>query len=303
MEQKQFTSLRPSTQEEYGQIQTLCDIIKAVNEEKHFTSAKEVFNGIAPIMDRYVKRGTIGELTRQHIKAGLLNDESLISDGQLDCDALREKLLESITSDNDDKYERIMAQRDVFKFVELLMHFNRFRKYTSVEQISEDFCQGLFNETTETGDLRYSRLNDKLFYGLPIGGHAYPKFAFFRALGFLWKYVSDENGVLDNEKLQKKMIDEYQTGKKEMGLEALVDAHYLNDGPCHPEVFFPDTREFYGPVLVSVEDERRFIESCGEGKGPNSIENLYEKRLLQMILENNNPNILHKIKKTLKNYF
>ena len=42
MKQKQFTSLRSSTQEEYGQVQTLCDIIKAVNEEKHFKSTQEV---------------------------------------------------------------------------------------------------------------------------------------------------------------------------------------------------------------------------------------------------------------------
>ena len=122
MKQKQFTSLRSSIQEEYGQIQTLCDIIKAVNEEKHFKSTQEVFDGIAPIMNRYIKRGTIGELTRQRIKAGLLDDESLFCDGQLDCDALRKKLLESITTDKDDKYERIMAQRDVFKFVGLLMY-------------------------------------------------------------------------------------------------------------------------------------------------------------------------------------
>ena len=133
MKQKQFTSLRSSTQEEYGQVQTLCDIIKAVNEEKHFKSTQEVFEGISPIMARYIKRGTIGELTRQRIKAGLLDDESLFRDGQLDCDALRKKLLESITTDKDDKYERIMAQRDVFKFVGLLMYFNCFRKYTSVK--------------------------------------------------------------------------------------------------------------------------------------------------------------------------
>lgn len=135
MKQEQFTSLRSSTQEEYGQVQTLCDIIKAANEEKHFKSTQEVFEGISPIMARYIKRGTIGELTRQHIQAGLLNDESLFRDGQLDCDALRKKLLESITTDKDDKFERIMAQRDVFKFVGLLMYFNCFRKYTSVEQM------------------------------------------------------------------------------------------------------------------------------------------------------------------------
>ena len=140
MKQKQFTSLRSSTQEEYGQVQTLCDIIKAVNEEKHFKSTQEVFEGISPIMARYIKRGTIGELTRQRIKAGLLDDESLFRDGQLDCDALRKKLLESITTDKDDKYERIMAQRDVFKFVGLLMYFNCFRKYTSVEQIRDQIC-------------------------------------------------------------------------------------------------------------------------------------------------------------------
>lgn len=111
MKQKQFTSLRSSTQEEYGQIQTLCDIIKTVNEEKHFKSTQEVFDGISPIMVRYIKRGTIGELTRQRIKAGLLDDESLFRDGQLDCDALSKKLLESITTDKDDKYERIILTR------------------------------------------------------------------------------------------------------------------------------------------------------------------------------------------------
>ena len=147
MKQKQFTSLRSSTQEEYGQVQTLCDIIKAVNEEKHFKSTQEVFEGISPIMARYIKRGTIGELTRQRIKAGLLDDESLFRDGQLDCDALRKKLLESITTDKDDKYERIMAQRDVFKFVGLLMYFNCFRKYTSVallKAISMTKCSSVF---------------------------------------------------------------------------------------------------------------------------------------------------------------
>ena len=284
MKRKQFTSLRSSIQEEYGQIQTLCDIIKAVNEEKHFKSTQEVFDGIAPIMNRYIKRGTIGELTRQRIKAGLLDDESLFCDGQLDCDALRKKLLESITTDKDDKYERIMAQRDVFKFVGLLMYFNCFRKYTSVEQIRDDFCQYIFNEELPDGDLTQSYLNDKMFFGYPMGGHAYPKFAFFWALESLWKYVSDENGVLDNEKLQNKMVDEYQKCRKEMGLEAMVDAHYSDDGPCHPEVYFPNTDEFYGPVLVAVENERKFIESCGEGKGPNRYPYGYEQALLQRIL-------------------
>ena len=283
MEQKQSTSLRPSTQEEYGQIQTLCDIIKAVNEEKHFKSAQEVFDGISPIMDRYIKRGTIGMSTRQHIKEGLLNDESLFFYGMLDYDALRKKLLESITTDKDDKYERIMAQRDVFKFVGLLMYFNCFRRYTSAEQIREDFCQYIFDEETPDGDLSKSRLNDKLFYGFPMGGHAYPKYAFFWALNSLWEYVSDENGVLDNVKLQNKMVDEYQKCKKEMGLEAMVDAHYSDDGPCHPEVYFPNTEEFYGPVLVAVESERKFIESCGEGKGPNRYPYWYEQALLQRI--------------------
>ena len=72
MEHKQFTSIRSLTQEEYGQVQTLCDIIKAANEEKHFKSTQEVFEGISPIMARYIKRGTIGELTRHHIEASRL---------------------------------------------------------------------------------------------------------------------------------------------------------------------------------------------------------------------------------------
>ena len=59
---------------------------------------------------------------------------------------------------------------------------------------------------------------------------------------------------------------------------------FFAGGTGHPEVYFPNTKEFYGPVLVAVENERKFIESCGEGKGPNRYPYGYEQALLQRIL-------------------
>lgn len=284
MEKNQFTSIKALKQEEYGQVQTLCDIIKVLNDQNHFKSPQEVFDGLKPIMVRYMKRGTIGEMTRRHINGGLLNDKTLFRDGQLDCDALREKLLKAITDENSDEIEIVMAMRDTFKFVDLLLYINDFRRYTSVEQIREDFCKYIFDGLSSCGDFSQSRLNDRMFYNIPAGGHAYPFFAFLWALESLWKYISDEHGVLDNAKLQRKMIDEYQKDKANLGVEEVVKTHYSEDY-CHPEVFWPDTKSYYGPVLVRVKDDRQYIESCGEGKGPNKVGDLYEFALIESMLK------------------
>lgn len=280
----QFSAIKALKQEEYGQVQTLCDIIKVLNNEKHFTTTQEVFESLKPIMVRYMKRGTIGELTRRHINAGVMNDDSLFYGGELDCDALREKLLKAITNENNDEIEMVMAKRDTFKFVELLLYINDFRRYTSVEQIREDFCKYIFDGLSSCGDFSQSKLNDRMFYNFPAGGHVYPFFAFLWALDSLWQSVSDEHGVLDNAKLQSKMIDEYQKDKENLDINEVVKTHYIGDY-CHPEVFFPDTKSYYGPVLVKVDDDRRYIESCGEGKGPNKVSDLYEFALVESMLK------------------
>ena len=271
--------------EEYGQVQTLCDIIKVLNDKNHYQSMEPLFEDMAKVMARYVRRGTISERTRRTINAGMLNDEDVFSDGVLDVAKLRQNLLYRIKNEEDDQIEEVMAKRDVFKLAGLVQYMNDFRRYTSSDEIRDDLCRFVFDRITSCGDFRMSHLNDKMFYNHPMGGHAYPYFAFIQAIKAMWSQISTD-GVLDNSKLQKVMINRYQEDRDKYGLFSLALKHYVQDSSCHPEVYVPKSGEYFGPVLV--EDfpfsSRRYIESCGEGKGPNRTDDYYEYQIMKQLI-------------------
>ena len=250
--------------EEYGQVQTICDIIKTLNDKHHYTSVEAITKDMAEVMGQYVRRGTIGKQTLMFVLKEGLQNELAFKNGKLDYAALQRHLLNANNSDS--PIEQIMSNRDVNKFLGLLSYMNEFRRYTSVEQIKNDFCA--IGSEALRDDCKERRLS---------------YISFFRALHALWEQVSVD-GVLDNTKLQAKMIDEYQQDKQEYGLEKVAAEHYHSDSPCHPEVYFPNP-DYHGPVLVADEDRRRFVESCGEGKGPNRSPDLYEFRLTQALIE------------------
>lgn len=274
-----------SYSEEYGQVQTLCDIIKVLNDKNHYQSIDPLFDDIAEVMARYVKRGTISERTRRTINAGLLKDEDVFSNGVLDVAKLRQSLLDRIKSGEDDIIEEVMAKRDVFKLSGLVQYMNEFRRYTSSDEIRDDLCRYVFDGITSCGDFSKSRLNDKMFNApIPMGGHAYPFIAFFQAIDAMWPQITTD-GVLDNSKLQQIMINRYQEDRDRYGLFSLAINHYEQDSACHPEVYVPQKGKYYGPVLVeNYALSRRLIESCGEGKGPYKTDDFYEYQILKRLI-------------------
>lgn len=269
--------------EEYGQVQTLCDIIKVLNEQKHYTCVGEMNDDINKVMDRYCRRGTISARTRHYINSGLLEHLDLFKEGTLDFEALKTTLLIALYRHQDDDIEKVMTRRDVAKLIHIISYLNDFRRYTSGKEIQTDLIEHVFSDTLSHGDLSKDYLNDKMFRSAPLGGHAYPYFTFFWALDEFWDKVSVDE-ILDNQKLQTIMIDKYQQDVAEYGIAKVVSENYEQDSSCHPEVYCPKHGEYYGPVLVSVEDERKFIESCGEGKGPNSSDDYFEFRVASSLL-------------------
>ena len=272
--------------EEYGQVQTLCDIIKSLNDVHHYTSVDEIEIDLLPILERYCRRGTISEQTRRHIYSNLRGD--FFHDGKLDFAKLQKELLNWLLANQGERSDGIdtaMAKRDVAKVIGLVQYLNDFRRYTAIEDVVKDLCESIFDGISSCGNFSESVLNDKMFHDLPYGGHAYPLTAFLHSLNSLWNNVTTD-GILDNEKLQKVMIDRYQTDKREIGLKRVIDKYYVQDGACHPEVLVPKYGEYYGPVIVD-EDRmgRRYIESCGEGKGPYRVNHYYEFNLVKELIK------------------
>jgi len=272
--------------EEYGQVQTLCDIIKSLNDAHNYEAVDEIVKDLASIMDRYCRRGTISEQTRRHIYSNLRGD--FFRDGKLDFAKLQNELLQWLLTNQGERRDGIetaMAKRDVAKVIGLVQYLNDFRRYTAIEDVVKDLCEHIFDGISSCGDFSESILNDKMFHNIPLGGHAYPLIAFLRSLNGLWKNVSTD-GILDNEKLQTVMIDRYQTDKREIGMKKIIDKYYVPDSACHPEVFIPKYGEYYGPIIVDKHRMRQhYVESCGEGKGPNSVNDYYEFNLVKELIK------------------
>lgn len=244
---------------EYGQVRTLADIAKALNEEKLYTSLDSLLKDFHHVLEKYKLRGTITVETFQIIHSILHENSNLIfHDGKFD--SIR---FEEILSKKDyvyDKMENIFQKRSNAKILRIIQYFNEKEQYTSPNQIISDLNR-----------LHSDDLNDSFHY---------PLFFFERGLSNLWEKITI-NGKLDNALLESIMFEQHKEKVKNLGINTVIEMDYEDDGPCHPEVYFP--REVgIGPVYVK-QGIRKFIKSCGEGKGPNRIPNFYEEHLRRRI--------------------
>jgi hypothetical protein len=87
------------------------------------------------------------------------------------------------------------------------------------------------------------------------------------------------------------MFTEHERKVAEIGLSEVIRTDFENDGPCHPEVFFPKE---IGTAPVYVVDQFNtehctgnpmYVKSCGEGKGPNAWPYRYEFLIIKPLLE------------------
>ena len=106
----------------------------------------------------------------------------------------------------------------------------------------------------------------------------------------IWNEIQ-ENGYMSNALLEQKMFTEHEEKVQEHGLKHVIRQDFVQDGPCHPEVYFPK-RIGTAPVYVLDKNyvdhcsgQPMLVKSCGEGKGPNAHGSLYEMRLVQPIIE------------------
>ena len=81
------------------------------------------------------------------------------------------------------------------------------------------------------------------------------------------------------------MFGDHDEAVNQLGLEATIHRDYIEDSPCHPEVFVPKVMGT-APIYVKDDKTERYIRSCGEGKGPNSIPDWLEFQIAKHILEN-----------------
>lgn len=263
-----------------GQVRTLADIAKTLNSRNHYSDFQAFMKDFDETIQSYVERGTVGREICEAIAHLIRENEATLfsNNGYLDFDAFVEMVDGLTVSDENNPLEIIYSRREKTKLLRLASLLNDIVHYTEADDLKCDLCAiatGRFN----CGDNRY--MNDTFHY---------PLLFFTRGLKLVWNEIQ-ENGYMNNDLLEQKMFTEHEEKVEEYGLKHVIREDFVQDAPCHPEVFFPK-REGTAPVYVLDKNyvdhcsgQPLFVKSCGEGKGPNARRTLYEMHLVEPILE------------------
>ena len=261
----------------YGQTRTLVDMLIELNKIHHYSSVedalKDLFNHLEHIRtdgDEVAFNCSVRSLYSFAHKA-FVNDK-------LDLKRLESLLNHDFYKGIDKVYEKYVIERTII----LISYLNDFRCYDNAGQVYDDFVR-------VTGGVNHCGIEpSNYFFGF---SESYVSCFLRRYMDQFWEEFS-HNGLLDNELFFDFMIGRHRRGVEKYGLEAVINRNYASDGPCHPEVYFP-YRGGAGPVYVKTplmnakmeEGKRKFIKSCGEGKGPFAMSDYFEFGRIRPLIE------------------
>ena len=262
-----------------GQARTLADIAMTLNQQNHYSDLESFMRDFDDVVKSYRERGTVRFEICEMVEALIRNNEATLfsNNGYLDFDRLIDMVDRLAASDQDNPLEIIYSRREKTKLLRLASVLNDIMHYTTASDLMYDLSSiayGRFN----CGDNRF--MNDPFRYPL-----AY----FKQGLELLWEEIQ-ENGYLSNALLEKKMFTEHEERVEEYGLKKVIRDDYEQEGPDHPEVYYPKR---IGTAPVYLLDENyldhcsgrpMLVKSCGDGKGRDAHHTLYEMELVGGIL-------------------
>lgn len=273
----------------YGQTRTLVDLLIELNKTHHYTSPDDALDDLFKHIEHI---RTDGDTIALNCSLRCIKDytEKCFVQDKLDLE-----LLKSVISDNfDEKIDKIFARYVIEKTVNFIAYLNDFRQYTynditTDQQLYKDFKQAIGYANNQG----------------PLTGNNYFSFSNHYVRFFLCKYIQEfweefsTNGVLDNDLFYEFMVGRHQRGIEKYGIEAVINRNYKQDGPCHPEVYFP-YRGGAGPVYVQTPlmdaqfnaIKRQYVKSCGEGKGPYSVRDFFEFNRIRSLIEEDEKYVL-----------
>lgn len=261
----------------HGQTRTLVDMLIELNKQNRYHSSEEALADLWKYLEHI---RTDGDEVAFNCSVRSINAfaSECFPNGTLDVKLLESKL-------HHDFYDGIHAVYEdyvVEKTMTLISYLNDFRRYTTPEDLKKDFMEA-------TGGVNHCGPNSNPYYF--SFSSSYISRYFHHYITKFWNELTVD-GILDNNAFYDFMIGRHNRGIEKYGLEAVVERNYKSDAPCHHEVYFPYRggaapvyveTDFYRDVNLDI-SIRRFIKSCGEGKGPNSIRDYFEfKHILPLL--------------------
>ena len=242
--------------EQYGQIRTMADILISMNEQHHFHSSGEAVAAVEKFIESQSPCHFAISGKAFHFIADALYSSKAFVDGRLNKDVFWENFTISQFEKN---WDNAMYRYYYAKIWKLICYFNEFRRYTSPSQIYKDLNKTITSE----------------YYAMGYRYGGYPQHFFRCAIEEAWNEIAPNNSI-DSQLLDEYMFKNHEASVRAIGLEATIVKHFEQDY-CWADVYFP---KHIGSAPVYIErkigNERIFIKSCGEGKGPNNCPELLE---------------------------
>lgn len=262
----------------YGVSRTFADVVISLNKQTPFKSAQEALSALHQYFHRFIETGDDIAFVAVRTFLYVVRIPEVFADGKLNVELFRDRVFNFVNFRDEFNNAYIMHCKE--KICNVVATLNEFRQYTDPKQVLDDIIY-------KSGLTRFNHCGSTDEYYLMSPRHAgnnYPMSFFSRFLQDNWHKIAPE-GVLDSDLLNEYMFNKHERGLRKYGLDAVIRHDYVQDGPCHPEVYFPK-RVGSGPVYVETEP-RKFIRSCGEGKGPNAIPNYLENMIVLKLVKDN----------------
>lgn len=261
---------------QYGQVRTLVDIVKHLNQQNQYTNLDTLLSDFNSVLEKYRSRGTIDNDVITFTIGAIKSSFGLHSETPyLDFNRFISFLDYDTCGDDIPTLDAIYSRRAKTKLIRLVEILNEIRRYTNSDELINDLTEVVSNE----------EMDDPFLYF-----KSYPRHFFLVGLKSMWNEMTTD-GVLNNDLLEDIIFTNHEKRLQTYELRCLIGMDFEDDGPCHPEVYFPKQ---LGTAPIYVEypfisegcsSTPILVKSCGEGKGPNRSPELYEFEVVRRIIE------------------
>lgn len=260
----------------YGQCRTFADIIKTLNTNHKYSTFEEILQDFGTVIENFRKRKGCDDVALLLITDTIKQHQAeLFDEGHFDFDKFLMLLEEHFKDGQGTGIDTIYTKRTLCKLLLLSKTLNDICQYTDINSLQNDL-EGIatYKYNISCGEMYMSD-------PYPVIGN-WPINWFLSGLRNQWEQIIS-NGVLDNDLMEKRMFTDHENKLLVNGIEDVLKEDFQDQGPCHPEVFYPIV-DGTAPVYVKDERSRTYLTACGEGKGPRSGHESYEMYLVKHVL-------------------
>lgn len=223
----------------YGQMRTLVDLLKTLNQESPITDADDAEDRLTHLVRRNVRYGDAYAFLAIRVLWELISRHNNNRE-PVHIEKLEDDIMEYFNDScwmNDNPITQVLYRYSAEKMIRYIQFLNEFRRYTDFNQIGDDMLSIGFSHCSSNEPDYYYSFNPMYIHSL------------FKTISSEWHNIS-RSGRLDNEALEDLMFGRYERMISAQGLRETINLAY-QDMEGHPGIKEPkySYKAIHGPYF------------------------------------------------------